>query len=272
MPRRTGWQQCNSRCRPINSMRERISRSGSRKWMARRSSIRSVSAALFCMCGIAAALQVPAATEIQARLKSKGSTQNRKMKDAVEAVVIAPVMVNGQFAIPAGAILRGTVDKASQSVKSDERSTLVIGFTELEIDGAKTKIGARVSAVDNARESVDEQGQITGILASETISGQLDAGLGKLADKASGFAGILSSVKNAVLKTPESDITYDAGVDFTLKLSAPVEFSASSGPGLASKLAPIADENALADLAVKQPFQTWAQKPSKPSDITNLML
>jgi hypothetical protein len=224
------------------------------------------------MCGLAAALQVPAGTEIQARLKSKVSTQNAKMKDPVEAVVIAPVLVNGQFAIPAGAILRGTVDKASQSVKSDERSTLVIGFTELEIDGAKTKIGARVSAVENARESVDEQGQITGIIASETISGQLDAGLGKLADKASGFAGILSSVKNAVLKTPESDITYDAGVDFTLKLSAPLEFSASSGPGLASKLAPITDENALADLVVKQPFQTWAQKPSKPSDITNLML
>src|SRR5215831_685765 len=125
--------------------------------MAKRSSIRSVNAALFCICGIAsAALQVPAGTEVQARLKSKVSTQSAKMKDPVEAVVIAPVMVNGQFAIPAGAILRGTVDKASQSAKSDERSTLVLGFTELEIDGAKTKIAARVSGIENARESVDE--------------------------------------------------------------------------------------------------------------------
>jgi len=241
--------------------------------MARRSSIRSVSAALFCICGVAAAaLQVPAGTELQVRLKSKISTQSAKMKDPVEAVVIAPVMVNGQFAIPAGAILRGTVDKASQSAKSDERSTLVIGFTELEIDGAKTKIAAHVSAVENARESVDEQGQISGIIASETISGQLDAGLGKLADKASGFAGILSTVKNAVLKTPESDITFDAGVDFSVKLTAPLDLSGPSGPGPASKLAPIADENALADLVMKQPFQTYAQRPAKPSDITNLML
>ena len=56
-------------------------------------------------------------------------------------------------------------------------------------------------------ESVDEQGAINGIIASETISGQLDAGLNKLADRASGFAGILSAVKNVVLKAPESDVT-----------------------------------------------------------------
>jgi hypothetical protein len=217
-------------------------------------------------------LQVPEGTEIQARLKTKISTQTSKAKDPVEAVVVAPVMVSGQFAIPAGAILRGTVDKASQSSKGDERSMLSLAFTELEFDGVKTRIAARVSSVENARESVDQEGQITGIVGSETISGQLDAGLNKLADKASGFAGILSTVKNAVLKAPESDITYDAGVDFTLKLTAPLDLKGPSGPGPAAKLQPIADENALADLVTRQPFQTWAQKPSKPSDITNIML
>jgi hypothetical protein len=217
-------------------------------------------------------LQVPAGTEIQARLKTKVSTQTSKAKDPVEAVVVAPVMVSGQFAIPAGAVVRGTVDKASQSSKGDERSMLSLAFTEMDFDGVKARIAAHVSSVENARESVDEQGQITGIVGSETISGQLDAGLNKLADKASGFAGILSTVKNAVLKAPESDITYDAGIDFTLKLTAALDLKGPSGPGPAAKLQPIADENTLADLVTRQPFQTWAQKPSKPSDITNIML
>jgi hypothetical protein len=220
----------------------------------------------------AAALQVPAGTEIQARLKTKVSTQTAKAKDSVEAVVIAPVMVGGQFAIPAGAVVRGTVETATQSSKSDERSMLALSFTEMEMDGVKAKIAGRVSMVENARESVDEQGQITGIVGSETISGQLDSGLGKLADKAAGFAGILSSVKNAVLKAPESDITYDAGVDFTLKLTAPLDLKGPSGPGPAAKLAPISDEDGLADLVNRQPFQTFAQKPAKPSDVTNIML
>ena len=37
-------------------------------------------------------------------------------------------------------------------------------------------------------------------------------------------------------------------------------------------MTPIADEDALADLVNRQPFQTMAQRPSKPSDVTNLML
>ena len=241
--------------------------------MAKYSSIGNTSLLLALASSIAAAaLRVPAGTEIQARLKTKVSTQTNKVKDPVEAVVVAPVMVSGQFVIPAGAVVRGTVDAATQSSKGDERSSLTLSFTEIEFDGVKTKVAAHVSSVENARESVDEGGQITGIVASETLSGQLDSGLSKLADKASGFAGILSTVKNAVLKAPESDIAYDAGTDLTLKLTAALDLKGPSGPGPAAKLQPIADEDGLAALVTRQPFQTMAQKPSKPSDVTNIML
>ena len=150
--------------------------------MASRSSMRSASALLaLAACLPAFGLQLPAGTEIQIRLKTKVATPTSRAKDPVEAVVIAPVMVDGQFAISAGAVVRGAVEKAAQSSKPDERSTLVLTFTEIEIDGAKLKLAARVAGVENARESVDEQGQISGILANETISGRLDAGLNKLA-------------------------------------------------------------------------------------------
>jgi hypothetical protein len=224
------------------------------------------------ICSPAFGLQVPAGTEIQVRLKTKVSTQSSKPKDNVEAVVIAPVMVNGEFVIPAGAMVRGTVEKAAQSAKTDERSSLSLAFTELEINGAKTKLAAQIEGVDNARESIDAQGQITGIVASETISGRLDAGLAKLGERASSFADLLGTVKKAVLKEPESDITYDAGVDFTLKLTAALELKGPSGPGPAAKLVPVANEDALANLVVREPFQTVAEKPPKPSDITNIML
>ena len=243
--------------------------------MARRSSIRSGSAVLallVCASAFAFALQAPAGTEIQIRLKTKVSTQSSKPKDPVEAVVIAPVMVDGAFAIPAGAVVRGTVEKAVQSAKPDERSTLALSFTELEISGAKSKLAAQVTGVDNARETIDEQGQISGIVAAETISGRLDAGLSKLSERAAGFADILGTVKKAVLKAPESDITYDAGVDLTLKLTAALELKGPSGPGPAAKLTPFTDEDGLASLVTRQPFQTVAENPPKPSDITNLML
>ena len=241
--------------------------------MASRLKFRSASALLaLYLCSAAFALQVPTGTEVHIRLTAKAGTQTSKPKDKVEAVVIAPVMVAGEFAIPAGALVHGVVDKATQSTKPDERSTLALSFTELEIDGVKTKLAAQVSEVENARESVDDQGQITGIVASETISGRLDAGLSKLGERASGFAGILTQVKQAVLKEPEGDITYDAGVELTLKLTAPLELKGPSGPGPAAKLVPVSDEDALAALVNRQPFQTVAENPPKPSDVTNLML
>jgi len=241
--------------------------------MARSSRFRNVSAwMLTALCLSAAGLQAPAGTEIQIRLTGKVSTQTAKPKDAVNAVVIAPVMVGDQFVIPAGAVVRGVVDKVSQSSKGDERSTLSLTFNEIEFEGTKHKLTAQLSAVENAREKVDDQGQINGIVASETISGRLDAGLNKLAERASGFADILNTVKKTVLKEPESDITYDAGVEMVLKLTAPMDFKGPSGPGPSSKLKPIANEKALVDLIAAEPFQTMAEKPPKPSDITNIML
>jgi hypothetical protein len=218
------------------------------------------------------ALNVPAGTEIQIRLKTKVSTQTSKAQDPVEAVVIAPVMVDGMFALPAGAVVRGTVDKATQSSKADERSTLALQLTEIEVDGAKLKIAVQVSGVENAREKVDEQGQINGILASDTLSGQIDAGINKLAEKYSSFADILGAAKGAVLKAPEGGITYDVGVELTLKLTAPLALKGASGPGPAAKVQAIANESALVRLVAAEPFQTVAQNPPKPSDITNLIL
>jgi hypothetical protein len=225
------------------------------------------SASLLAVGLAAAAVQVPAGARLEFRLTSKITTQTAKPKDAVTAVVISPVMVGEEFVLPAGAKLSGTVEKSVTSSKPDERSTLVLAFTELEVDGAKYAIQSRVTGVDNARETVDEQGAINGILAAETLSGRIDEGLSKLAERSSGFAGVLATVKKAVLNAPEADITYEPGTDLELELTAPVSLKAAGGAGPASKLEPLANEDALYDFVNKQPFQTYAETPPKPSDV-----
>jgi hypothetical protein len=218
------------------------------------------------------ALDVPAGAELQIRLKTKVSTQSSKPHDRVEAVIAVPVMADNQFAIPAGSLLQGEIGQATQSLKGDERSALVLRFTELEINNNKIPISTQLTSVDNARETVDEQGQISGILASETITGRLDDGLNRLSQKYADFADILRQAKNAVLKPPESDISYDAGVEMTVRTTAPVHLAGPSGPGTVAQAGPIPNIDALAALAAREPFQTVAQNPPKPSDITNLLL
>jgi hypothetical protein len=145
-------------------------------------------------------------------------------------------------------------------------------FDEIVINGRKLKLTARLASVDNAREKVDEQGQINGILASETGTGRLDAELEKLSGKYSGLADLLRGAKNAVLKPADTDITYDAGVEMRIRLLSPLQLAASSGPGPAASAGPVPDENALEALVSREPFRTVAQNPPKPSDITNIML
>jgi hypothetical protein len=220
----------------------------------------------------ALALTVPTGTELQIRLKTKVSTQNSRAKDPVEAVVIAPAMVGGEFAIPAGAAVHGAVEKVAPSTKADERAVLALSFTGIEFGGAKMVLAACVTAVDNAREKVDDQCQVQGILASDTITGKMDEQIGKVTEKYSGLGGFLNGVKSAVLKQADSDIAYDAGVEMTLRLTAPLALKKAGGPGPAANLRAMPNEAALLALVTREPFQTVAQKPPKPSDVTNLML
>src|SRR5262245_16539330 len=74
---------------------------------------------LFAGIVFAAGLEVPAGTELHVRLKTKVSTTASKAKDPVEAEVIAPVVLNGQFLIPAGTIIHGAVGSVKPSSKPD---------------------------------------------------------------------------------------------------------------------------------------------------------
>ena len=241
--------------------------------LSRRSRRRGSSAAalLAALPALALAVEVPAGTELHIRLQSKLSSGAAKAGEAFQAQVVSPVVIDGQFLVPAGTPVHGKVTAAKASTKPEERAQLDLEFSEIELNGKKLKLAARLTEVENARESVDDQGHILGILAAETISARLDSGIGKLSDRFSGLAGVLGAAKSAVMKAPEADIVYEPGVEMNLKLTAPLELDKIPGPGPAAALESLTDPG-LIDMVVKQPFQTVAQSPPKPSDMTNLML
>jgi hypothetical protein len=219
----------------------------------------------------ALAAVVPAGTQLQVRLKIKIASNTSKPDDPVETTVIAPVMVNGALAIPAGVTLRGLVTGASAATDPAVRATLALDFRELEMGGQRVGVHTLLTVVENARESVNDKGEIQGILANETLSSRMDSGIGKVVEKYSGFGGFLSAAKNAVFKETEGDISYDSGVEMDLKLTAALTLTGAQPSGPDAALQPVADRQALIDMVNRQPFQSRAQNPPKPSDITTLM-
>ena len=215
--------------------------------------------------------QIPAGTVIEARLTSKVATRTSRINDPVEAVVISPVIQGNQIAIPAGTLLKGKVTKLQPVDATHPRASVSFEFHELTQAGnKKAAIVAQLAQIDNARETVDESGQVLGIAGSETLSSQMDEGLKKLGSRYAGLAAILQGAKKSVMSQTDPEIEYGPGVEFSLKLTEPI---ADTGPGadLDKIVQPIQPEEDLAEFVNRQPFQTMAEKPPKPSDITNLM-
>jgi hypothetical protein len=213
--------------------------------------------------------EIPAGTRIELRLKTKVTSNASKANDPIEAAVISPVILEDHIAIARGTLVQGVVKQVQGIDGSHPRAAVVLEFNELlNKDGTKTPIKAQLVEVDNARESADESGQIIGILPSDTLSSRMDNALQKLSNRFSGIASILQGAKNSIVKQAEPEIEYGPGVELSLKLINPIT---GSGEAESSSIEPIRPEVELTELVKRQPFQTVAQKPPKPSDLTNLM-
>ncbi len=209
---------------------------------------------------------LPAGTELEIRLKTKVASNASKPQDTVEAVLIRPVVIRGNIAVPAGTLLRGRVKQASAITKGDQRALLELEFLNL----GESEVEARVTAVDNARETVDQTGRIIGILASETPAARLNESVERVSQKYSKLGDFLQTVTTAVFKEPEPEIVYEPGIEMRLALGKAVDWKGASaaGPSIDS----VSPEDEVYALVNSHPWQTTTegQQPI-PSDLTNLM-
>jgi hypothetical protein len=216
-----------------------------------------------------AATQIPAGTQVQIRLTSAVNTSTAKPKQAFDAIVIAPVVIDGGVALAAGAKVSGHIQEVTAAVKPDDQPVLVLTFDRIaDSAGHSASLAAKLAAVDNARESVDADGKITGIIASQTGSGRLDQGINKVTEKYPSFGDLLGAIKETVLKPTDPNIDYEPGVEMTVELTKPLAWAGNVG-GLNVKA--IEPTEGLSRLVNSQPFRTMAENPPKPSDMTNLM-
>jgi hypothetical protein len=197
------------------------------------------------------------------------NTSTAKPKQAFDAVVIAPIVIDGAVALAAGAKVSGHIQEVTAAVKPDDQAVLALAFDQIaDSAGHSARLAAKLVGVDNARESVDADGKITGIIASQTGSGRLDQGINKVTEKYPSFGDLLGAIKETVLKPTDPNIDYEPGVEMTIELTKPLAWAGTVG-GLGVKA--IEPPGDLSRMVNAQPFRTMAENPPKPSDMTNLM-
>lgn len=209
------------------------------------------------------AAQIPAGTELNVRLTDKVASATAKPQMAVHAVLIAPVVVDGKVVMGMGAQLTGEIKAVTAAVDK----------TQAQLQIVFPKINAIVASLENARETVDDKGVILGINGAETYGGRLDQGIAKLSGSArfGGLAGVIQAAKQTLnIQSVNPNIDYEPGTELNLKVTAPFPWTGiTQGPE--AKLQAFPNEAALPKLVTSQPFRTVAEKPPKPSDMTNLM-
>ena len=222
----------------------------------------------------AADIEVPAGTTLRIRLtKSLASFSSRKGA-AVEGVIIAPVLQEGNVVIPIGTTVTGTV----QDVKRigvgllHETARFDLDFTSLALpDGTKVAISSRMNELDNARESVDAEGRIRGIRSTGTLGYRANnfiAGLAMFDPIAYLYVNIGSA---RVLRFADPEIWLPSGTELAVKLLKPVTVTKTYPPAVGAIDGGEVQRAALRNLIRQLPYRTATVNTNKPSDMTNLV-
>ena len=227
--------------------------------------------------------QAPAGTEVHIRLTTTVGSYASRAGTRVSAVLIAPVMGDGETVLPAGSVVSGSVKRAASVGLGirHETAALDLEFNRVALPGGgPVALRARVTEVDNARERVTRDGRIHGVRATDSGSYRVSGYVRDLLFRCELHARIAEViVKAAVINLPEPEIYFPAGAELTLNLTEPLSLDASTDDPVSRALAPAksdaereAEREDLRLLAASMPGRAYATAPERPADLTNLLI
>lgn len=221
------------------------------------------------------AFEVPAGTLLSVRLRQLLSSHDSEHDQRVTVDVIAPVEVDGRILLPIGARIYGHVEEARRVGVglSREVAHIDLSFDALELpDGEQLPVRAVVAAVDNSRETVDEDGRVRGIRASASLSTTISGLVLSVGFIDPMLLGFTASSALSMFRIPESEIILPPGSELQLRLLEPVAIRDEYEYPVPRRitLSP-AELETLHTLIRDLPFRTTTPTDGTPSDLTNLL-
>jgi opacity protein-like surface antigen len=217
---------------------------------------------------------IPAGTQLEIRIQQPISSYSTPAGTKITGILISPVNEGGRILIPLGTTVQGSVvsvRKVGLGV-AHETAQIELGFNELILSNHKSiAVQVRITAVENARESINKRGGIQGIRATSTLSQHASGFIGFLAFGDPIAAIFTTAGSAAVLRFSEPEITLPAGTELLAQLAAPVDISSAETQTVQPLVTTAEGRQQLGDMVHKLPFRTFTEgKKELPSDLTNL--
>ncbi len=176
--------------------------------------------------------------------------------------------------IPAGSMISGEVEHVNRVGLGliHETARLDLKFDKITLpNGTIFPIDASVREIDNARETVDDQGRVKGIRSTGTLgfrANNLIAGAAMLDPIAYIYVNIASA---RVLRFSEPEIWFPAGTEMSAVLAAPITLKDPFPASVPAINSSVEQRDALQATIRSLPFRTATVESNKPSDLTNLV-
>jgi hypothetical protein len=206
-------------------------------------------------------------TRLYVRLEAEVSTKTSHLNQVVKARVVRDA-TNGQgVLVPIGSEVTGAIEKLIPSSDPTEHARLRIRFTQLTIPGRPALgLTAHLVDVENARETVLQDGTIQGVLEKDAAVGRMDGML----DKLGSAGGEMEKMSNKTIGKADTSIDYPAGTDLALTLDQALAVDSISPPTAATEISPALSE-AIQKMLADAPNRAES-KAKKPGDPLNLIL
>lgn len=163
---------------------------------------------------------VPAGTPLPVTLSSEVSTRTAAVGDRIEAHLASDLVIDGRRAVPAGAVVRGSVTQVlSGSHHIGGIPTLALAFDTLEVrSGVSVPIHGAVTEQGKSETARDTAKIVGGAVAGAVIGHQMDGRKGKvIGGIVGGAAGAIAAQKTG------GDIDLPAGTALTITLDTSFE-------------------------------------------------
>jgi opacity protein-like surface antigen len=218
--------------------------------------------------------ELPPGKVFEIRLTKSLASFSSREGSPVEGVIIAPVWAGEQVVIPAGSKISGEIEHVNRVGFGliHETARLDLNFDKVTLpNGTVLPIHTSVREIDNARETVDDQGRVKGIRSTGTLGFRANnfiAGVAMLDPIAYIYVTIASA---RMLRFSEPEIWFPAGTELSAVLAAPITLPNAFPPSVPAVGGSVQQREDLRSIVRSLPFRTASAETNKPSDLTNLV-